>query len=162
MARKGKMKTSYLDLVNRTDLGRMRKMIPLFNNVGTKMGTFSTCVGWASVGYDALDAALQQEFEKSLLIATSGSAGLWVGATVTAYAIGAAGTTLLVATPFGWAIVVVVGIAAGHYIGAKTTEAVEYMFNGAKNYANQHSFVGKTGDFFYSVFQLIGQELIKD
>lgn len=161
MARHGKLKTTQLDLVNRTDLGSMRRMLPRFNTVGNLTGRFSICLAWASVGYDTLDATMQQDFEKAVRTATAGSAGLWVGATVTTYVIGAAGTTFLVSTPFGWAVIIVAGVAAGSVAGELTRDVVESAFDGVK-YVAENPFVSQAGNFLRFSFEQIGRGMMDD
>lgn len=170
MMRKGKLKTTHLDLLNRTELGRMRQMIPLFKDIGKKAGKYSVCLGWASVGMDTLDAANNQGLAKALRTATSSSTGLLAGTAVTAYIIGAAGTTFLIATPFGWALVIVGGIALGNYVGNSTSEVVDWTFDRGIELATAHpqeaSKIAKAAshvtDFFYSLFEKIGQDLIRE
>ncbi|MBA2368463.1 MAG: glycine zipper family protein [Candidatus Protochlamydia sp.] len=166
MARKGKMKTTYLHLASRSGLNKMREAIPLFKNIGKVAGKSSICLGWASISYDTLDAAINKDLEKSLRTATAGAVGIWSGAAVSAYIIGAAGTTFLVATPFGWAIVVVGGCVAGSLAGNMTSEVVEHVFDGSVNFASQHPAIGETfsaiGNFFYYGFETIGRSLLED
>lgn len=134
-------------------------MIPLFQDIGKKTNKVSICLGWASLGYDVVDATLSKDFEKSLRIATSGSAGILTGTLVSGYIIGLAGTTFLVATPIGWAVVIVTGVVAGNYVGEKTKEVVEYAFDGTadlfKNRHQQMSSASKAasqvGQFFYKI-----------
>jgi hypothetical protein len=136
MAKKGKMKTTYLDLSSKTGLRGMREAIPLFKNIGTFAGKTATCINWASLGYDCLDAALNDDLERSIRIAMSGTAGIWAGTYVTAYIIGKAGTTLLVSTPLGWAVVIVGAYGAGNFVGnqafATVDNAVSYVIKSLK------------------------------
>ena len=70
------------------------------------------------------------------------------------------------ATPFGWAVVVVGGIFAGNYIGNKTSEVVEYTFDSSKNFANQHPVIGESLSRFkniiYSAFEQMGQSIMEN
>ncbi|MCE2982976.1 MAG: hypothetical protein LW832_05365 [Parachlamydia sp.] len=166
MARNGKMKTIYLDLSTRTSLNRMREIIPLFKNVGTFAGKSSICISWASLGYDCLDAVLAKDLEQSIRIATSGAVGIWTGTFVTAYIIGIAGTTFLVSTPFGWAIVIIGANVIGKTLGDQSTLAADSMLCRIINYLDKHPEISETakqyGNYFYTGFEKIGLSLFEE
>jgi hypothetical protein len=162
MARKGKMKTTYLDLSSKTGLHGMREAIPLFKNIGTFAGKTATCINWASLGYDCLDAALSYDLERSIRIAMSGTAGMYAGYHVTAYLIGFAGTTFLVSTPIGWAVVIIGALGAGKLVCDNVITFSDCMLSGTVSRLKENSTVKSIIEFFLSSIEQISESFIDE
>jgi hypothetical protein len=166
MARKGKMKTTYLDLSNRSSLDHMRKMIPLFKNIGIFAANSSTCVTWASLGYDTVEAAYNEDLEKTIRTGTSGAIGIWTGALVARYIIGLTGTTFIVSTPFGWFVVAVGTTAVANIAGNQVSSTFELVYDVTVDYAKEHPAlvdkISRYSNFIYNWVEKIGLDLFEE
>ncbi|MBA2368464.1 MAG: hypothetical protein H0V82_05510 [Candidatus Protochlamydia sp.] len=155
LARKGLIKTTYFDLVNRSGLAKMRESIPKFENIGENMGKFSTLLAYAPVVYDTSMAADRKEYTQAVRTAVVGTVKIETNMAVTAIIIGTVGSVFLASNPVGWSLVVgggvivYAGLDVGNQAGNLSEKIAGGIFDGTINLINKNPKIGKAfSDFF--------------
>lgn len=168
MARNGKLITTHLDILNKTSLPRLRKLITALETNSAYLSKAATCLNVVTIAQDSVESAFKDGFNGFFRTATSRTTGVvvgtMIGASVTSYLLGAAGTAFLVATPMGWGLIILTGIAVGTMYTKATTECVERVIDIADD-GVAHLSTGKfssVGDVIRYLFEVMGKELMKE
>lgn len=145
--RKGKQRVIELDLLNRTSLGKIRKLIPVLQDAGEAAGKVGTIVSIGSLLMETHKAS-HKGMGNAIRTAAGGTANLVVSEVVMVIGIGV-GTTMLVSTPLGW-LVIVGGVVGGAVAGNVSQKGVEAAYDKTspivKRYLDKVSY--EVGAFF--------------
>lgn len=147
MARKGRLATTQLDILNKTGLTRLRKVISQLKSLGGYLDKSSKYLGIGVVAYDTIKA--YRDNGKVARTLFSGAVGIAAGTMLVNAAGGttalggmvigtlggtALSTTALVCIPgVGWVViiaVVAVGVVTTSYVSNRITEAAESLWDG--------------------------------
>ncbi|MCE5316494.1 MAG: hypothetical protein LLG04_03915 [Parachlamydia sp.] len=149
-ARTGKPVTTNLDVLNKTGLSRLRKMVEGLRKLGNGVSKAAVMLNYGVVAYDTVQAynsgsskdaartfitGASAVYLTSQAVAAMGGTtalgGLVLGSLAGDAAIGA---TLLVCSPvIGWIIVVVTGVAVAGYVGYKAKGLLEEVWDMAED-----------------------------
>ena len=92
-------------------------MIAALDTKSAYLGKAATCLNVVTIAQDSVEAVFEDGFKgffnKAASRTTGVVVGTMIGATVTSYLLGAAGTAFLVATPMGWGLIGLTGLAVG-------------------------------------------------
>ena len=163
MARKGRLATTQLDVLNKSGLNSLRRMISQLKTLSEHAGKFSTYLGIGVVAYDTIEA--YRNHAKVARTLFSGAAGIGTAlvmgeagmATVGAFTIGALtgevalSGTILFSGPVGW-VCAIVGIGAVSYSSFKASEFVQDFWDCeyGQDICNK---VSSTADILYDDFK---------